>query len=123
MLNIQSTLRTAPDLCKNVSLLYYSVAKVIHTYSVRNQLCVAYIYTYSLQYRDDGRAKEIKNIGAAVNAACQGNLSSCHWFNSPGIISQSVLSACFKRSSSRHDRFLGHTSGLGDRESVSQCSC
>jgi hypothetical protein len=38
-----------------------------------------YVSTCSLQYRDAGRAKEIKKIGTAVNAACQGNLSACHF--------------------------------------------
>ena len=37
-INIQSTLRTAPDLCKNVSLLCYLVATVIHIQSVCSQV-------------------------------------------------------------------------------------
>jgi len=34
------------------------------------------MYTCSSQYRDTGRAKEIKKFGTAVNAIC-------HWFGSP----------------------------------------
>jgi len=39
-INIQSALRPSPDLCKNVSLLCYLVTTVIHTQSVRCQMCV-----------------------------------------------------------------------------------
>ena len=49
MLNIQSTLRTAPDLHRNVSLQCYLVATVIHIQSVLSQICVCvcvYVYTY-----------------------------------------------------------------------------
>ena len=51
MINIQSTLRTAPDLCKNVSLQCYLVATVLHIQSVCSQICV-YIHTYCSQYED-----------------------------------------------------------------------
>jgi len=50
-----------------------------------------YIYTYSSQYRDAGLAKEIKIIGTALYAVCQGNLAMCHFgiachrLVSPGI--------------------------------------
>jgi len=40
LINIQSTIRTAPDLCKNVSLQCYLVATVNRTKSVRSQMCV-----------------------------------------------------------------------------------
>ena len=46
--------------------------------SLHGQICVYTVYTYSLQYRDAGWAKEIKN-GAAVSALCQTNLSVCHF--------------------------------------------
>ena len=39
-INIQSTLRITPDLCKNVSLHCYLVETVIHIQSVRRQICV-----------------------------------------------------------------------------------
>jgi hypothetical protein len=29
--------------------------------------------------------KRNKNVGTAVNAAYQGNLSGCHWFDSPVV--------------------------------------
>jgi len=62
MINIRSTLRTPPDLCKNVSISVLFVTTVIHIQSLRSQICV-HIYTYSSQYRDAGRAKEIKKFG------------------------------------------------------------
>jgi hypothetical protein len=40
MINNQSTLRTAPNLCKNVSWQYYLVATVVHTQSLSSQICV-----------------------------------------------------------------------------------
>ena len=46
-----------------------------HTVCMQSDVCV-YICTCSAQCRDAGRAKE---IGTAVNAACQGNLSVCHF--------------------------------------------
>ena len=55
--NIQSTLRTAPRFCKNVSLQCYLVPTVLHTQSLRRYV---YIYTHSSQYRGAGGAKEIK---------------------------------------------------------------
>jgi len=62
MINIQSKLRTAPDLCKNVSLSVLFVTTVIRIHSLRSQMCV-HIYTYSSQFREAGRAKEIKKFG------------------------------------------------------------
>ena len=39
-----------------------------------------HIYTYiPSQYRDAGGTQEIKNTGTAVNAAFQGNLSTCRF--------------------------------------------
>jgi hypothetical protein len=80
----QSTLRTAPDLCKNVSLAvliscngnshtvsdqsYMYVYMYIHTYMH------THTYTHSSQYMDPGRAEE----GTLANAACQR-------FASPGL--------------------------------------
>jgi hypothetical protein len=57
---VQSTLRTAPDLCKNVSLQCYLVVTVIPIQSLHSQICVN-IRAYSLQCRDAVRAKEINN--------------------------------------------------------------
>jgi hypothetical protein len=47
---VQSTLRTAPDLCQNTSLRRYLVAKVIHTQSVRMKCIYVYIYIYIYIY-------------------------------------------------------------------------
>ena len=46
MINIQSTLRTAPDWCKKVSLTvsHSLVATVIHIQSVRSQMCARYTH-------------------------------------------------------------------------------
>ena len=61
MINIQSTLRTAPDLCKMFHCCVKSVATVIHTQSVRCQMCI-YVYTHShILHNTDravGRAKQ-----------------------------------------------------------------
>ena len=60
MTKIQSTLRTATDLCKNVSLaVLFGSNGNSYTVSKQSYMCV-YIYTYTSQYRDAGRAKEIK---------------------------------------------------------------
>ena len=61
MINIQSTLPTAPDLCKIVSVgvSYYLVTTVTYIQSVRSHICV-YIHTYSSQYKEGSGAKEIK---------------------------------------------------------------
>ena len=54
---VQSTLRTAPDLCKNISLRPYLVATVIHTQSVRIR-CV-YMSTHILfQFTDANRRQK-----------------------------------------------------------------
>jgi len=58
MINIQLTLSTNPDLCKNVSLQHYLVAAVIHIQSLRRQF--VHIHTYFSQYRGACRAVEIK---------------------------------------------------------------
>jgi hypothetical protein len=58
MVNNRSTFSSAPDLCKNISLavVYYLIATVIHAVSY------VHIYTHYSQYRDVGRAKEIKKM-------------------------------------------------------------
>ena len=53
VINIQSTLRTAPYLCRNVlyAVSYYLVATVIHIKSIRSQIFVyVYIYIYIHMY-------------------------------------------------------------------------
>ena len=57
--NIKSTLRTAPELCKNASLagLFGSNGNS-HTISTQSDICT---YRHSSQYRDTSRVKEIKS--------------------------------------------------------------
>ena len=63
MTNIQLTLRTAPYLCKNVSLQYCLVATVNRKQSLNSYLCVyIYIYIYPSQCGDAGRTNEIKKL-------------------------------------------------------------
>jgi len=59
MINIQSTLYTIPDLCKNVSLavLYGSSGDSHVLYAGR----YVYIYTHSSHYGDAGVVKAIEN--------------------------------------------------------------
>jgi len=91
MINIQSTLRTATNLCKNVSLALLFASNG-NSYTVR-YVCM---YTCSSQYTDSGQAKEIKRSARAVNAACQGNVSACHFGHScQSCVSPSLLdSSC-----------------------------
>jgi len=67
MINIHPTLRTTPDLCKNVSLaVLFGSNGNSHTVSTH-----AYIYIYlcvcvclcSSQYRDAGLVKKLKILG------------------------------------------------------------
>jgi hypothetical protein len=85
MINIQSTLRTALQLCKKFSLAVLFGSNG-NSYTISTQ-SGRYTNTHFSQYSDAGRAKEVKKKvgGAAVNAACQGKLSSCHRLASPGI--------------------------------------
>jgi hypothetical protein len=64
--NIQATLRTVPELCKNVLLQYYLVATVIHTQSSR--VTFVYMFTYSSSIEKLVGLQECKN-GTTVNAA------------------------------------------------------
>ena len=57
MINIRSTLPTAPDLYKNVSLtVQFGNNGSSYTLLIQSDIC-----TYSSQYTEAGRAKEIKN--------------------------------------------------------------
>jgi len=51
------------------------VTMVFNMHSVHR---FVYLAAYSSQYRDAGRAREIK-IETAVSAACKGILPSCHF--------------------------------------------
>ena len=81
VINILSTLRTDPELCKNVSLAV-SFGSNRNSYTISTQ---SGMRPYSLQYRDSSRAKEIQKQSTAVNAAYQGNLFACRGFASPGL--------------------------------------
>jgi len=74
MTSIQSTLRIATDLCKNVSLAALFGSNV-NSYTVSMHSDV-WIYTHVVHNIETlvGQAKYKRN-GIAMNAACQGNLS------------------------------------------------
>ena len=57
-----------------------------------------YIYTYSSQYGDAGRAKERKKNRRAVNAACQERISASHF----GYASHSFVSPALVQSYHLH---------------------
>jgi len=82
MINIQSTLRTAPDFCKNVSLIVFGSNGNSFTVSTCANMCVCvsvyiYVYIYSSKCRNAGHGKEITETGTAMNSTCQENLSAC----------------------------------------------
>jgi hypothetical protein len=93
----QSTLRTAPGLCKNCRCNL--VATVIHIQSPRSQIYRLYIYIYiytcSSQYKEIGRPKEINEIETAVNVMCQGNISACQMIVTPDLSNNVLLLCCF----------------------------
>ena len=67
VINIQSTLRTAPDLRKNISIaVLFGSNGNSYIISTQSDMCK---YTRVLhEYRDAGGAKEIEQIGTEVNA-------------------------------------------------------
>jgi hypothetical protein len=74
IINIQSPLGTAPDLCKNVSLQCYLVATVIHVQALRRQTCV-YVHILFIMQRQQSVKRNKKNW-TAVNNACHTLVSS-----------------------------------------------
>jgi len=74
MINIQSTLGTAPDLYKNVSLQRYLIATVIHIQALRRQTCV-YVHILFIIQRQQSVKRNKKN-GTAVNDVCHKFASS-----------------------------------------------
>jgi hypothetical protein len=79
MINIQSTLRTTPDLCTNAALaVLLGNSDNSHTVSTYSDVCT---YTCSSQYREADQAK-IKKNGAAVKAALHFG-HGCHRLGSP----------------------------------------
>jgi len=74
MINIQSTLRTATDLCKNAALTdSFGSNDNSYTFSMHSDVCV-YIHMFFTIETLIGQEKYKRN-GIAMNAACQGNLS------------------------------------------------
>ena len=106
MINIQSTLRTASDLCKNVTLavllgnhgniyvcmyvcMYIHTHTHTHTHCLRTQICVYMHIFFTIWRRWSG--KRNKNNETAVNAECQENLSACHFGHACHRVGGSVL--------------------------------
>jgi hypothetical protein len=83
MIHILSTLRTAPCLCKIASLTVLLVVTVIHIQSLCSHIRV-YTHTYSSQFREAGRAKEIKNLGQQL-MPCANEIFPRNWFVSPAL--------------------------------------
>ena len=86
-----STLRTALDLCKNVSLQCYLVATVIDKQSLPSQICV-YIHIIFIIWRCWSGKRNIK-----TGTAIQGNLpaghfgQTCQMLVSPALRTSAVL--------------------------------
>jgi hypothetical protein len=89
MINIQSTLPTAPDLCKNVSLaVQFGNNDSSYTLRIQSDIC-----TYS---SEAGRAKEIQNCDSSEfrlprksSSCCFGHM--CRQICSPGLVRQDLL--------------------------------
>jgi len=80
LINIQSTLRTSPALCKNVSLAVLLGSNGnSYTISTQPDMCICTHYSH---YRDAGRAKEIKNLDSS-KCRMPRNPPACHRFASP----------------------------------------
>jgi len=67
VINFQATLRTAPDLCTNVSLAVIFGSNGNSYISIYSQI-YTHTHPHTSQYRDGGRAKEIKIWG---NSECR----------------------------------------------------
>jgi hypothetical protein len=57
------------------------VAEAIHIQSLNSQSCVYIHMFFTILRRFSGKRNE--KFGTAVNAACQGNFSACHWARVP----------------------------------------
>ena len=108
MINLESTLRTAPDLRENVPLaVLYGINGNSYTFYTQSDMCVCvcvcvcvcacvcvythtHTHTHSSQYRDAGRGKDIKiKIETTDNAACHFGPARHSFSNS--VIGQSTL--------------------------------
>ena len=75
VINIQSTLRTAPELCTNVSLaVLFSSNGSLYTVSLQSDMCI-HIHIFHI-IDTLVEQKKFKKIETAVRHACQGNLST-----------------------------------------------
>ena len=103
MINIQSTIHNSPDLCKNVSLAVNMVSTVnsytnftqsdvythphthphTHTHTHTHTHIYIYVYTYSSQYREAGRAKEIKIWNSSERLVPRKSVSVQFWTRVP----------------------------------------
>jgi hypothetical protein len=92
MINIQPTLPTTPDLYKNVSLaVKFGNNSSSYTLCMQSDIC-----TYSSQYTDAGRTKEIKicnnrefRLPKKSSACYFGHV--CRKIGSPDLVRQSLL--------------------------------
>ena len=80
-INMQPTLRTAPDLCKNVSLAVLFVSSSnSNTFSKQSDMCMYVCMRTHILHSIEiliGQ-KKLKKIWTVIHAACQGNLSKYH---------------------------------------------
>jgi hypothetical protein len=79
----RSTLRTAPELCNNVSfLVLVGTNGNSDTISTQSDMCIYIHKFFTIQSHWSGKRNK---LGVPINAACQGNLSACHRFVSPAL--------------------------------------
>jgi hypothetical protein len=74
VINIESTLCTAPNWCKNISLaVLFSSNSNSYTVLRQSVMCIYILILHNTEMLI-GQKKKNK-VGTAANAACQGNLS------------------------------------------------
>jgi hypothetical protein len=95
VLNFKSTLRTAPDLCKNVSFaVLFGSNGNSYKISLHSDMCIFLRVPHNIETLV-GQNK-FEKIRTAVNAECQGNLSACNFghvsrrFANPAVGCESV---------------------------------
>ena len=82
-ISIQSTFRNAANLCKNVSLtILFSCNGSSYIFSTQSDMCVCTHMFHSVE-TPVGHKKH--KSGTTVDSTCQGYLSACHTFVSPGL--------------------------------------
>ena len=70
-----------PDITCSISVQYFTYSNSCSV-CTQSDICM---YTHCSQYGDSVRAKEIKKIGTAVSATCQGNLPAFRRLFSRGL--------------------------------------